>query len=64
MIMRARSCYGAEANRVTKADMQKCVAQAGKKRRKFGEYQTKPKPGGGFKDLLFSPIFGEDSHFD
>ena len=28
---------------MTKADMQKCVAQAGKKRRKFGEYQTKPK---------------------
>ena len=23
--------YGAEANRVTKADMQKCVAQAGKR---------------------------------
>ena len=22
------------------------------------------KPGGGFNDFLFSPLFGEDSHFD
>ena len=28
---------------MTKADMQKCVAQAGRKRRTFGESQTKPK---------------------
>ena len=35
-------------------------------RDKWGEISnaTKNTLGGGFKDILFSPLFGEDSHFD